>query len=652
MGLSSELALLQLVVDLTLKVSVLLGAVGALVWLWRGASAALRHWIWSGALFGVVLLPLLALFLPRLSLPLFPQFIPHAAPAVAWVDASVEPTLSPAQGLPDATPLQGTAAPSDALDSAQAPAALNPAAHANSFRLNVGVVALWLWAGGALLILARLALGMACVRWISCKAQPILDARWLNLLQEASTQLGILRPVELWRSPFPSTPMTWGVKKPVILLPDASEGWTAQKRRAVLTHELAHIRRKDTLTQMLGQLACALWWFNPLVWLASRQLRLEREKACDDQVLQSGARASEYARHLLDIASTLRSTRMASFATIAMARRSQLEGRLMAILNPRLDRRALTPLAVLSLVLLLGGVIVPLAAVQPWSAVPRQAAAILQAPLDELPLSASTPTGELAATNGLTPAKPSTPALDAGEESQQGTTALERAMDLFIETSAQLLHATSQQLNSLASRIADQETDLSVQLEAVSGQFDQTHQRLLDNLTLLLEHIEAQSSTVQEAQTALNRLALRAQSELSDKQAELKTAWIGLIHALEGHVALKLKPLGPAGQALSSLVAGLLDRLTVELSFQFHLLLPQALIVHEEGTHIRVIVDVDQLPDAPIITMDEGGLEIVLQRVEQEVEDLVDGLAETLDETLAGIEEVLDQISEHLDHLF
>ena len=134
-------------------------------------------------------------------------------------------------------------------------------------------------------------------------------------------------------------PMAWGVVRPVVLLPGGADAWPDDRREVVLLHELAHIRRRDCLTQALAQAVCALYWFNPLVWLAARRLRAERERACDDLVLQSGAEGPSYAAHLLELARTLRDVRGGALATVAMARRSQLEGRLLAILNPALNRR-------------------------------------------------------------------------------------------------------------------------------------------------------------------------------------------------------------------------------------------------------------------------------------------------------------------------
>jgi hypothetical protein len=116
-----------------------------------------------------------------------------------------------------------------------------------------------------------------------------------------------------------------------VLLPAAAFEWDAERRRSVLLHELAHVRRGDLRVQALAQAACAVYWFNPLAWIAASHLRSEREQACDDEVLRSGARPSTYAQHLLDIAKDLRTTRFPS-AALAMSRPRELEGRLVAVL--------------------------------------------------------------------------------------------------------------------------------------------------------------------------------------------------------------------------------------------------------------------------------------------------------------------------------
>ena len=104
-------------------------------------------------------------------------------------------------------------------------------------------------------------------------------------------------------------------------------------------HELAHVKRLDAFTQFVAQISVVVFWFNPVVWFAARQMRIEREHACDDFVLDAGARASDYANDLFQIARSLVTSGAPAAAALAMARRSELEGRLLAILNPRLNRR-------------------------------------------------------------------------------------------------------------------------------------------------------------------------------------------------------------------------------------------------------------------------------------------------------------------------
>ncbi len=219
------------------------------------------------------------------------------------------------------------------------------------------------WLAGSLLFLSYVAVGFISLRRLERRCSHIIHGSWPILLRELCTQLGVRRRVDLLGSPDRAMPMTWGLWRTRLLLPDSSSTWAADQRRTVLLHELAHARRWDCATQLVVQIACALYWFNPLVWLAWRRMQTEREQACDDLVLASGTKASAYAEQLLHIASEMPATRF-SAAAIAMARPSRLEGRLLAILDVRRNRRTLTWSAVALAMLLVGTVAVPLAMVR------------------------------------------------------------------------------------------------------------------------------------------------------------------------------------------------------------------------------------------------------------------------------------------------
>jgi len=190
-------------------------------------------------------------------------------------------------------------------------------------------------------------------------------------LEAARARLGIVRSVTLLIHPERTIPIVWGILRPRLLLPAAARNWSAEQLRSVLLHELAHVKRRDMLAQLLAQLACAMHWFNPLVWLAAWRLAVERERACDDLVLTSGVRASAYAGHLLDVVSGLAPARLAHSCGLAMARKSSIEGRLVAVLSGNCNRRRVS-LAVTAMALLVAsGIAVPVAMLRAADQKPR-----------------------------------------------------------------------------------------------------------------------------------------------------------------------------------------------------------------------------------------------------------------------------------------
>lgn len=271
----------------------------------RGASAATRHRLWTGAVCGVLLLVPLSLLPPLWRIPI-PTIAASSASFPAQVDAG-----EPAPGLP--------------AGAAPAKATLPSAA----------VLLAALWAAGALAVLARLGVGVGQLWWIGARAPRLLDARMAQLARRSATEAGIAREVRLRMGAAGSVPVTWGTWRPTVLLPGDAAEWPEERLRAVLLHELAHARRGDCAAQWAAAMVCALHWFNPLAWHAAARMRLDAEHAADDAALARTS-AADYARHLLQVAASLH--RADTRAAAAMARPTQLRRRIEAVLDPHRSR--------------------------------------------------------------------------------------------------------------------------------------------------------------------------------------------------------------------------------------------------------------------------------------------------------------------------
>lgn len=320
--------------ELFLQSLVILVVAGSVCLCWRRGAASARHFVWFLAVAGVLCLPGLSRLLPASPRPLW------AVGTRAEAGNQLTLTLEFVPAKPAAASFHQTAA---ALPGAAIPV-VGPAPSAGgqrfATRLQRGWVAsvLALWMSGAVAILLSLAVGRRRLGALRRAAQPPSTADWLPLLRRLCRELGVGRRVTLLQSADKVMPVTWGWWRPVILLPAAAGDWAPERRRVVLLHELAHVKRWDCLTQMIASLAVAVYWLNPLVWVAARRMCLERERACDDLVLNGGCPASDYAAHLVEIARTFR--RVPQVAAIAMARSSRLAGRIAAIVDASRARRA------------------------------------------------------------------------------------------------------------------------------------------------------------------------------------------------------------------------------------------------------------------------------------------------------------------------
>jgi HEAT repeat protein/beta-lactamase regulating signal transducer with metallopeptidase domain len=352
--------------DAILKATLILGAAAIASIVLRRASAAVRHLVWTLALIAALAVPALSLALPRWELPIVTvpsEPVAVQASAVDIENAAVTAPVRAANGRGD----EAQGGPGRAHVAAAAGS--TPAAPAPMATLSWQRVVAFTWLAGMVAVAARLVVGLIAVAWMSRKTELVINAPWLPFARELAAAIGISPNLNFMRSSRTTMPMAWGILRPSILMPADADNWPLERLRIVLLHELAHVKRRDCLTHALAQIACAVYWFNPLSWMAVRHARTERERACDDLVLAAGTPGADYADQLLEIARVMRAGRFPALitgATLAMAHRSQLEGRLIAILDPKTPRTGLSGLRTVLATALAACVIVPVAAVQPW----------------------------------------------------------------------------------------------------------------------------------------------------------------------------------------------------------------------------------------------------------------------------------------------
>jgi len=359
---------LGLLLEVLIKSAAVLALGLALAGLLRRRSAALRHFVLSVFIIGLLLLPALSTFPAGWETRLLPAWLAADGRGVAaapideggMAASRASGRMSSFESIKDARSpgLAGAALSNPARDAESGPTArgrrssvLAAAARAAAF----GLVGLWL--AGLAVLTARLGLGLAGASRLSRQAAPLDGPGWRDILRRFLSVVSVRRRVRLKSHGGVAIPMTWGLVRPVILMPRESEGWSEDERSSALFHEMAHVKRLDFLVTVLVRLSLAVYWLNPLARLAFRRLKSEQEKACDELVLRAGVRPSTYAANLLSLnrSAALRwSPPVALLGMIGLAGGSPLGERLTTILKTNMTLKEVhmkTKLALSALVI-------------------------------------------------------------------------------------------------------------------------------------------------------------------------------------------------------------------------------------------------------------------------------------------------------------
>ena len=293
--------------ELIIKTTGVLACASIVAALLRRAAPSTRHLVWHISIVVVLLAPAIMALAPTIPVPGVPG-VPRV-PEVVFQEVARVPMVPTAEPTLE----QGTV--------------WNPTLGTVGTLGTLGTLAwfLFCWALSGVTV------------WRGSRPAP---EQWVLEARSIGRKLGLGEEVLVRQLLGEASPHVAGLFRSVVMMPPSAATWTIDARQAALVHELTHIKRHDRRTQAIAQLACAIYWFNPLVWYAAAGLARERERACDDAVLRFGAKPSDYATLLLDIA---RSTNTWMPATaLSMARPSAIEGRLLSILAEavRIPRRS------------------------------------------------------------------------------------------------------------------------------------------------------------------------------------------------------------------------------------------------------------------------------------------------------------------------
>jgi beta-lactamase regulating signal transducer with metallopeptidase domain/protocatechuate 3,4-dioxygenase beta subunit len=358
---------MSLLFNISIRISVIvLFALVALYFL-RRQSAALRHSVLTIAVFCSILVPVLGVIMPALPV----------LPAAAEIPAAQLVYREPQRFAMPQTPGSNEGLQFRGAESAGLPGEHQDDQHISSIRARDALA--WLWAGGVALGLVLLVAGTARMVWLTVRSEPVVSGSWVELAREVGQAYGLRHPIRMFQSRHASVLATWGIVRPEVLLPADAAEWPEDRIRVVLSHELAHIRRRDWPIQVVAAILRSIYWFNPLIWILYRRLRQESEQACDDAVIGTGMTGPEYAAQLLAVARILNANAPAWAPGLLMARPSTLQKRIVAMLNPAVKRGKVSWVSFAAIATLFIGVTLPLAAIR--AAIAQPAAEIVLPPV-------------------------------------------------------------------------------------------------------------------------------------------------------------------------------------------------------------------------------------------------------------------------------
>ena len=326
---------LDLICEFMIKSCLVLAVSLLLVFFLRKKSASLRHFLLSFSLISLIIFPFLSSLTTGWETKWLPSWQSAKNSSINFneLEKSKDPLIRPDQK-------DNTLQANDALlpgfertgYQSKATVFLKTIGSKN----NLGLSLIMIWAAGLIFLLIRICLGLYGAHRLTKQGKRISGSLWQQLLQRFLNAISIRRKISLLSHDKVNTPLTWGVIKPVVILPAEAGNWTKDQCSSALFHELSHIKRSDFLIKILSRLSCSLYWFNPLSWFVFRLMKKEQEKACDELVLKAGVKPSTYAANLLSIKKAGQIQWNPPAAVLGAVGKSQLNERLLAILKHQL----------------------------------------------------------------------------------------------------------------------------------------------------------------------------------------------------------------------------------------------------------------------------------------------------------------------------
>jgi len=284
-------ALLSMLANMSIRALVAAALVGGALAALRVRAGAVRHASWTAVLIAMLLMPALVRFIPAIAVP-----VPGVASALpSSFDGEPREAVREGTLTRSTESVRGGVAGAGSRRSELSDAALAPPTIAvETLRVNWQFLISGLYGLGVVAMLLRFLVGWRGAARIAASAHQLAACERLAIAHGRNIAVRESRAI--------SVPVTIGVCRCSVLLPIGWSAWSDEKLRAVLSHEIAHVRRRDSLVAFIAQLNCCLFWFHPLSWFLQRTLAATAEQAADDEAIAVFGDRAAYAEILLEMA--------------------------------------------------------------------------------------------------------------------------------------------------------------------------------------------------------------------------------------------------------------------------------------------------------------------------------------------------------------